>query len=407
MFQIFNKTILAAAMGVLTSLVGPASAQAADKAKGEPVVIGVIEDRSGSATFYSQESVKAIKLFAESINKGELAYMGGTAGSEPGIQGRSIELIFEDDENNANLTVVKSRRLIERGADVLFFLSGSGATMQGRVVCAEQKILCMAPTNVSSRLVSPPNNEYIFTMAPISELSGGAYIDAWKKLNFKRVAIISDSSPTSRVLRDAYKKTWEAAGFETVADEMMEIGSTDANSQVMRVRGQKPDVVFDSFASAAESAAMYKSLQRFDVRAQRWAQNNLTATPKIWELAGNAVDGALVVDPIGPGNPNTDAVKSIYEKVHGESSFVWLHAVVWDGLMLVKTAAKSADTLDGTALRDAMEKVTAFPSAFGQKGNTLNFAKGVHNGTSEKGLVIVQFKDQKPSVLWDVYQPAK
>src|SRR3546814_4226955 len=84
----------------------------------------------------------------------------------------------------------------------------------------------------------------------------------------------------------------------------------------MRVRAQKPDVVFDSFASAAESAAMYKSLQRFDVKAQRWAQNNLTATPKIWELAGDAVDGALVVDPIGPGNPNTDAVKAIRSEEH-------------------------------------------------------------------------------------------
>ncbi len=407
MFQIRNKTILAAAVSALTSLIGIGAAYAAGAPKGDPVVIGVIEDRSGSATFYSQESVKAIKLFAESINKGEVAYMGGTAGSDAGIQGRPIELIFEDDENNANLTVVKSRRLIERGADILFFLSGSGATMQGRVVCAEQKILCIAPTNVSSRLVSPPNNEYIFTMAPISEISGSAYIDAWKKLGFKRIAVISDSSPTSRVVRDAYKKTWEAAGFETVADEMMEIGSTDANSQVMRVRGQNPDVVFDSFASAAESAAMYKSLQRFGVKAQRWAQNNLTATPKIWELAGNAVDGTLVVDPIGPGNPNTDAVKAIYEKTHGKDTFVWLHAVVWDGLMLVKTAAKSAKSLEGTALRDAVEKITAFPSAFGQKGNTLNFARGVHNGTSEKGLVIVQFKNQKPSVLWDVYQPTK
>src|SRR3546814_19377177 len=83
-------------------------------------------------------------------------------------------------------------------------------------------------TNVSSRLVSTPNNEYIFTMAPISEISGSAYIDAWKKLNFKRIAIISDSSPTGRVLRDAYKKSWEAAGFETVA----EIGSASCRERM-------------------------------------------------------------------------------------------------------------------------------------------------------------------------------
>lgn len=401
-----NGRFMVAALGVLSLFAGASASQAADPPKGDPIVIGVIEDRSGSATFYSQESVKSIKLFAERMNKGELVDIGQPAGSEPGILGRPVELIFEDDENNANLTVVKARRLVERGAKVLFFLSGSGATAQGRVVCTEQKILCIAPTNVSSRLVSPPNNEYIFTVAPRSELSGGAYINAWKKLNFKRIAVISDSSATSRVVRDAYRKTWEAAGFQTVADEMMEIGSSDASTQVLRVREQKPDVVFDSFASAAESAAMYQALRRFDVKAQRWAQNNLTATPKIWELAGSAVDGTLVVDPIGPGNPNTDAVRAMYEKVHGNGSFVWLHACVWDGLMLVKTAARSAGSLDGTALRDAMEKVVNFPSAFGQKGNTLNFARGVHNGTSERGLVIVQFKNQRPSVLWDVYQPS-
>src|SRR3546814_6877401 len=72
MFQLCNKTILAAAMSALTSLMGASAVHAADKAQGEPIVIGVIEDRSGSATFYSQESVKAITLFAESINKGEL-----------------------------------------------------------------------------------------------------------------------------------------------------------------------------------------------------------------------------------------------------------------------------------------------------------------------------------------------
>src|SRR3546814_15628984 len=141
---------------------------------------------------------------------------------------------------------------------------------------------------------------------------------------------------------------------------MLESGSTEANSQFRRVRAQKPDVVFDSVASAAESAAMYKSLQRFDVKAQRWAQNNLTATPKIWELAGDAVDGALDVDPIGPGNPNTDAVKDIYEQVHGQHSFVWLHALVWDGMMPVKPAAHSADPLHGRGLSDNMEKITNF-----------------------------------------------
>ena len=60
-------------------------------------------------------------------------------------------------------------RLLGNGAQILFFLSGSGSTLQGRVVCSEQKILCLAPTNVSSRIVQPPNNDYVFTVATSAE----------------------------------------------------------------------------------------------------------------------------------------------------------------------------------------------------------------------------------------------
>lgn len=392
--------------GGLSAIPTLALAQAPAKAADE-IVIGVIEDRSGSASFYSQESVKSLKLYVEEINKGKLAFATQVAGSAPGILGKPVKTLFEDDENNSNLTVVKARRLLERGANVLFFLSGSGATMQGRVVCTEQKVLCIAPTNVSSRLVQAPNDDYIFTIAPQSELSGKAYTDAWAKLGVKKIAVVSDSSATSRVVKDAYRKTWEAAGFTTVADELMEIGATDANSQVLRVKQQLPDIVFDAVASASESAALYKGLARQGMTGQRWAQNNVTATPKIWQLSGDAINGVVVVDPIGPNNPNTNQIRKVYEDKYGAQTFVWLHAVVWDGLALLKTAANTAKSADGTALRDAMEKISNFPSGFGQAGNTLSFAKGKHNGTTEKGLVIVQFASQKPSVLWTTYQPAQ
>ena len=410
MFIASKRSVLigCAALVACSNLAAVGSARAQDAGKaGTPIVIGVIEDRSGSASYYSQESSKALKVFVDAINNGQFAYLSRAAGNTPGILGRPVQAIFEDDENNPNLTVVKSRRLLERGANVLIFLSGSAATTQGRVACTEQKVLCVAPTNVSSRLVQPPNDDYIFTIAPQSELSGSAYIGAWKKQGFKRIAVVSDSSGTSKVVRDAYRKTWEAAGFTTVADELVEIGSSDVNAQVMRIKAQQPDVIFDSTASASESAAIYKGTARFGLTAQRWAQNNLTASPKIWELAGDSVNGTLVVDPIGPDNPNTKPVKKLYEDKYGPDSFVWLHAVVWDGLMLVRSAALAANSVDGTKLRDAMEKITEFPSAFGQAGNTLSFGKGKHNGANEKGLAIVQFANQKPSVLWTVYQPVK
>ena len=55
-------------------------------------------------------------LFIEAINKGQLAYASQVAGAAPGILGKPVETLFEDDENNPNLTVVKARRLVERDA---------------------------------------------------------------------------------------------------------------------------------------------------------------------------------------------------------------------------------------------------------------------------------------------------
>lgn len=405
-----SKSILWAAcaatsINLLGTMLSPALAQ--EKKTSDSIVLGVIEDRSGTASFFSQEAVKAVKVFVESINKGELGYAGPVVGNTPGILGKPVQVLYEDDENNPNVTIVKSRRLVERGANVLLFLSGSGATAQGRVVCSEQKILCIAPTNTNSRLVQAPNDDYIFTVAPQNELGATAYINAWKKLGFKKVAVISDTSGTSRAVADSYRKTWEIAGFTTVADEQVEIGSSDVNSPVLRMKEQKPDVVFDAISSPTEQAALYKSLARFGVPAQRWANSGLSVTPKIWELAGDTVNGTLVVDPSGPSNPNTAQIKKVYTARYGADTFIWVQAAVWDGLMLIKTAANAAKSTDGTKLRDAVESVSNFPSALGQAGNTLSFAKGKHNGASEKMLVVIQFANQKPSVLWSVYQPSK
>lgn len=389
------------AAGVAFSGGAPAVAQDAAK----PLVIGVVEDRSGGSTFYSQESVKAIKLFADMINDGEFLFAKDTVGGEPGILGRKIELIFEDDENNPNNTVVKARRLLERGAQVLFFLSGSGATTQGRVVCTEQKVLCLAPTNVSQKLVEAPNNEYIFTIAPQSALTAQAYIEAWKKLGYKRVAGVRDSTATSKIVGDAYQAAWEAAGFETVAVETVEVGAPDANAQMLRVRNAKPDVIMDLFASASEAAAMYRSKSRLNITTPTFASNTLTATPHIWQLAGDAVNGTLVVDTIGVSNPNTNALRKAYDGKYGANTMVWLHPMVWDGLIVVKKAAEAAGSTDGTALRDEIVKMKDFPSSFGQPGFTLNFGADRHNGAGKQGLVVVEFADRTPSRVWDVYQP--
>lgn len=396
------KSILLAGAMLFAGVAAPGAIQTY---AAEPLLIGVIEDRSGSSTFYSQESAKAIKLFAGKVNKGEFMFSAEAVGTEPGILGRQIELIFEDDENNPNNTVIKARRLLERGAEVLFFLSGSGATLQGRVVCTEQKVLCIAPTNVSDALLREPNNDYIFTVNPLASITVAAHIAAWEKLGAKRVAGIADSSATSKIVGDFYRSQWEAAGMETVAYETIEVGAPDANIPMRRVMETKPDLIIDQTSSAAEAANLYRARSRLGDKTTMFGSNALGGTPHVWELAGKALDGTLIVDFVSGSNPNTQALKAVYEGEYGQNTFVGLHADVWDGLMLMKKAVEAAGSTDGTAARDELEKIADFPSAFGQPGFRHSFSKERHNGTAMNAHIILQFKDGLPSVVWDVFQP--
>lgn len=395
---------LALAGTLLSGLFGLTPAVSAE-ATGDPIVVGVLEDRSSSGAFYSQESSKALKAFVEAVNKGELLYAAGQFDGKPGIMGRPIKLLFEDDQSNPNLSTAKARSLVEQGAQMLIFITGSAATIQGKVVCTEEKIFCIAPTNVNDKIVQAPNNEFIFTVVPPAALSAKTIVDAWKDTGYKKIGFFSESTATSKPLLDTYVKTMTEAGFEAAAVEIMEAGARDASPQLLRIMESKPDVLLDLTNHAPSTVTLFRSYQRLSLEVPRWSAIGITAQPQIWAESGDSIDGLTVVDMVNPTKPNLVAVRDLYHAAVGsDQPWVWLHPAVWDGLMLTKYAVEKAGTVDGAAVVAAMEQVADFPMAHGQEGYTVSFG-GKHNGSGPKAANIVVFEGGKPAKLWDKYQP--
>lgn len=376
-----------------------------DTSKDGSFVIGVIEDRSGGSTFYSQAAVAALKAYVKSINAGENIYAADALGDSKGILDKAVSLVFEDDQNNPTNTPLKVRALISKGADAIMFTSGSSSTLQGRVVCQQEKIFCAAPTNVNGGIVEAPNNEFIFTAAPTSGLTAGAYIDAWKKAGYSNIAYFSENSATSQGLVDAYKSAAEKAGLKTVANESVEIGARDAVSQVSRIDKSGADVVFDATQAAAQSALLYKGLAQINSDIPRWANNAITAQPKMWEIVGKNVDGLRVVDPYSPENKNAKELAQLLTD-HGVTSPVtFIQTTVWDSLLLMKKSFDDTKSADGAKAIASLEKITDFPSATGQDSFTYSFGPGKHNAGRADQNVVVEFADGKPSRLVDDLLP--
>jgi branched-chain amino acid transport system substrate-binding protein len=398
----------AAALSAVALLVAGCGSDTEPSASGDAegtFKVGVIEDKSGGATFYSQSAVAALKVYAESLNAGEFLYAEEVLGGDDGIMGQPIELIFEDDQNNPNTTNLKARSLIDKGAEALIFTSGSSSTLQGRAVCTQAKILCVAPTNTNATIVDPPNNEFIFTTAPPSSLAAEAYINAWEKEGYSTIAFFAENSATAKGVADAYKAAAQEAGLKIVADETVEPGASNATAQIARISDAGPDVIFDATQGAVNSALLYQGLDQAGVEIPVYANNALTAQPKTWEIVGDALDGVRVVDPLSPDNDRTKQVVQLLRDGGVNEPVTFIQTTTWDALLLLKHAIEEAGSADGEAAVAAFEKITGFPAATGQDSFTYSFSETEHNGSSLDQNVVVEFEGAQPSTLVAGIQP--
>lgn len=350
--------------------------------------IGVVFDGSGPSSGYSAETAAMLEFAVEKVNEGSDLIPEGLRGDGKGILGRHVEIKQEDDGGDPNRTVSATRKLIGDGADVVMFGSGSASAIQGRVVCEQEKVLCIAPNNSNPGIIAPPNASCVFMISPAVPATADVLAQAFKKEGYQTIAYTSDDGATAQATKKAYQGSFEKAGFRTVADEVIAAGASDVTAQVSKVRDAKPDALFDVSISAQVAGLVYRTTAELIPDTPRWATNVVPTQPETWQIAGDSIEGLLSIDMITMDNPYTAAVAGAYKP--GKPFFL-TDGMSWDAVLLAKHVAEKAGTTDGDALVRAMESVKDFESAHGQRGYTLNFTKDNHNASSPNVHVVVQF----------------
>lgn len=377
------------------------SGSAGGEEDADPFKIGVIMDTSGTAAFYSGQAVKMIEFAADQVNKGQYpAAIAAAVGNTPGISGRQVEIITEDDGSDPNRAVQAARKLVSAGAQAIISTSGSASALQSRVVCQEEKIPCIAPYSSSGAIVDGPTSEYVFTIAPNSAVLGETFAGIFKAHGYKTFAIVGDSSPTSSSVTDLYQAAFEAAGLQMVAREVVPVGATDATSQVSRIRGANPDVVYDSFAAVSEEGLFYKSAGDTLADTPRWGTNGLITSDETAKVAGAAIEGVKTLDVRSSENEYGAGVQQDFLTANPDLGFLsWTTITNWEAMMIFKKTFEEAGTGDGAAVRAKIESLTDLPSVLGPPGYTTSFSAADHNGSTAKALVPVVFKADGSVVL--------
>lgn len=245
------------AAGVFALL--PRSVQAA---AGKPYKIGVCLPSTGPGANYSVRPIKGLPLIAAEINK-----RGGLLGKHP------IELYFRDTQTKPDVGAREARSLIlNQKVQTIIGTWSSAVAMAIQEIIHEKKVLHLAATSNSSKIVNENYTPYSFQFGPNSRMQSAATVVAVleliKKKGWKKYLTLGQDYEWGRDAQHVFVDTLTKKSPQTklIKELWCKLGETDFTSYITAVMAMKPDFMFgaiagkdnETFLQQAKAAGLFK-----------------------------------------------------------------------------------------------------------------------------------------------------
>ncbi len=251
-----------------------------------PIKIGVLAPLTGDVAAVGQNLRAGVELAVEEIN------------ANGGINGRNLEVIFEDGICNAKDATNAANKLVNIDK-VPVIIGGlcSSETLAAAPIAENAETVLLSPCSSSPDITDA--GDYIFRDYPSDTFQGkkGAEI-AYDELGSRNAAILYCLSDWCVGLDRVFKETFTGLGGSIVAEESFEQKSRDLRTQLTKIKAANPDLIY--FVSYTESAVNgLKQIKELGIEikilgADAWND------PTIPEEAGNSAEGIMYTMPFSP-----------------------------------------------------------------------------------------------------------
>jgi len=264
------------------ALVAAASIALSGCSEPEPIRLGFVAGLSGRVADLGAEGRNGALLAVEARNK------------RGGVRGRRVELIAEDDQQDAERAQQAVTRLIDRKvAAIVGPMTSAMATATVPLVNAAQ-IVMISPT-VTTNSLSGIDDYFFRVLASTRSFARKSADYHYQQLGLRRVVAIPDQSNaayTESWLAD-YRAAFSAAGGRVEARVDFSSSSTTRFDQLaQRALATKPDAVL-ILANSVDAAMIAQHLRILSpavvITASEWA-----ATEQLIEIGGRAVDRVVI-----------------------------------------------------------------------------------------------------------------
>jgi branched-chain amino acid transport system substrate-binding protein len=317
------------------------------------IVVGYYGDLSGRTSNFGQSTKNGVEMAADEINK---------AG---GIDGRTIQILSEDDEGRPEKAATVVTKLIDQ--DRVIALLGevaSGNTLAAAPKAQAAKVPMISPSSTNPAVTQV--GDYISRVCFIDPFQGDVMAKfAAHTLKAKTAAVMLDfNSPYSRGLKEFFEASFKKLGGEIVNEQSYTQGDRDYKGQLTAIRSKNPDVIYVP-GYYGEVGVIAKQAKQLDIKAPLLGGDGWDST-QLWDLGGDALNGDYISNHYSVDDPSPAIQKFVadYKARHGNVPDA-LAALGYDAMKVLADSIKRAGTTEGPRLRDAINATKNFAGVTG------------------------------------------
>lgn len=340
----------------------------------EKIKIGAVLPLTGGAAKYGENAKMGIDLAVDEIN---------AAG---GINGKEIEVIYEDGQATPQQTLSAFRKLTSvDNVPVVIGEMASSATLAIAPIAEENKVILISPASSNPSMTS--SGDYVFRTALSDNYEGEEMAKvARQKLNLTNVSILYINNDYGVGLKDVFKKDFEEMGGKIVSIEVFDQDATDVRAQLAKINGVTPEAIY--LVGYKEMIQILKQKKELGIET-RVLSTIMFDDPEILEKTGDAAEGTIFTtwaeDPSGGRVDLINFRQNFETKYNAEpESFA---AESYDALKVVAAAIEKYG-YDADAIKKGLYETQSYPGAsgvisFDSNGDVVKSLslKKVENGT--------------------------
>ncbi|MBV7486376.1 ABC transporter substrate-binding protein [Bordetella sp. BOR01] len=336
---------------------------------------------------------------------GSLPLLGATAiyrqvNEAGGINGRKLQVVVEDDACDPNKTIAATKKLMSQ--DQVFMIHGgwcSGTVMAIKPELARHPEFPYMVLGAASTAISNPVQPNIFHPVATTATVAQSMVDfALSKPGAKRIAIISHSDEWGKSHIEPALAELKARGLEPVETAYLERGSTDATSQLLRLRAAKPDAVL-AILYPPELTIYLRDANKYGIKAPVIATQGVSLEDMVKRVGNPAATRELYVFyPLSKtlDDPAFQKWKDIYTTAHPKDPVETLSFMGMTGALAIVEALKRAGPdLTREKFMAELNKLRDFDP--GIQSGPLSFTPQDHAGIKQGKMIYM--KDGKPTIV--------